>query len=186
MSTRSLWAVCLCVGVAVSACAAPDVVQRGDARVANDAAMDAALAMDAASDAHSDATGLDDVAPDALALDAPTTDAPVDDRATSDGRPSCAPGQTLCGSVCVDLNTSTVHCGICDGPCDPEGTTRVVCVAGACEITCDRLHGNCDFNNYNGCETPFEDDRLNCGACGNQCFRTQNCCGGRCVDTPCP
>jgi hypothetical protein len=45
---------------------------------------------------------------------------------------ACAEGQTLCGSLCVDLSTDRNHCGGCGQPC----RRGEVCVAGACRPGC--------------------------------------------------
>ena len=172
------------VGWGLCRCAPSEETLTRDVVIVRDSAtLDAANpALDSSLDATSDAGAQPR---DSSPTDSRAVDATMVDQGMVDSQPMCSGGRMLCGAECVDINTSTMHCGICEVPCDPVGTTRVQCVAGACDITCDRLHGNCDSNNYNGCETPFEDDPMNCGACGNQCFRTQNYCRGRCVEMPC-
>jgi hypothetical protein len=45
-----------------------------------------------------------------------------------DGADSCPTGQTACGDSCVDLDSSSEHCGRCDNPCGADE----VCRLGSC------------------------------------------------------
>jgi hypothetical protein len=40
-----------------------------------------------------------------------------------------APTALSCDNTCVDHNTSNVHCGFCDNPCEPPQTE---CNSGNC------------------------------------------------------
>ena len=55
-----------------------------------------------------------------------------------------------------DLDTSLVHCGACDAPCDPEHAEDFACVAGVCTIlTCEVGFKNINGDAEDGCETPY-------------------------------
>jgi hypothetical protein len=50
----------------------------------------------------------------------------------------CAVGETLCSSVCVNLQTNLTNCGTCGNVCTDDilcnGSDRVACVAGVCHV----------------------------------------------------
>ena len=51
---------------------------------------------------------------------------------------SCGEGLTLCGDVCVSLQTDPLHCGSCDLTCEAPGVAEAACVDGICKvITCE-------------------------------------------------
>jgi hypothetical protein len=101
----------------------------------------------------------------------------------------CAPSAdaTECGSMCVDVRTSTTHCGACNLSCLASGSQ---CVDGIC--TCSGSDSLC----ANQC-VDLRSDSNNCGDCGIRCTapavgcvdgvcRCSNgnaACGGACVDT---
>jgi hypothetical protein len=89
---------------------------------------------------------------------------------------SCPSGQTECGGVCLDFQTSSIACGACLHVCPAGGT----CVAGTCECpTGQILCGT-------ACVDPTSNN-LNCGACNQPCG-TGTCQGGAChcgTTTPC-
>lgn len=79
----------------------------------------------------------------------------------------------LCGNACVDLQTSTQHCGECDAPCG-EGQT---CQAGACA---------CDSGIACGERCVDEQtDSAHCGACDVVCSIGQQCVAGTCEAISC-
>lgn len=123
--------------------------------------------------------------------------------------PQC---ETCGGSVCVDLATSSEHCGDCGTAC-PSGSA---CIDSQCEcsgslIFCD---GRCVDDQSNtehcgGCGTvcaagalcnvgecvcpagltecsnacaDLQSDSANCGSCGNACSSGQVCLRGSCAD----
>jgi hypothetical protein len=87
----------------------------------------------------------------------------------------CAAGQNSCGSECVDLKTSTDHCGRCDNACQSGQT----CSAGKCVSDgqgCDAcvqsaLQGAC-ASQYQACTANSACSALL--SCVNQCT-TQAC-----------
>jgi len=83
---------------------------------------------------------------------------------------TCPTGQSLCGSTCVDLQTSVANCGTCGTACG----TGQVCAAGRCGCPTGQLLCG------NACVTPTT-DRNNCGACGRVCSTGFNCTAGACV-----
>jgi hypothetical protein len=74
----------------------------------------------------------------------------------------CPPGQTACGSSCVDLITHAGHCGACyhscplGGHCQGGRCTGVICMDG--------------LTNCGGFCTNLMTDPNNCGRCGGACF----------------
>ncbi len=83
---------------------------------------------------------------------------------------SCATGQNLCGTACVNLQTDTANCGACGTAC----ATGLVCTAGvcACATGTTLCSGRC-VNTLT--------DTANCGACGTACGAGLVCTAGRCV-----
>jgi hypothetical protein len=77
--------------------------------------------------------------------------------------------QQLCGEACVDLQTNTSHCGVCNHPCPPEAHCR----NGSCE-TCPSSQQLCG----EAC-VDLQTDTSHCGACN------QTCTGGTCRDSQC-
>jgi hypothetical protein len=100
-----------------------------------------------------------------------------------------APASTLCGSQCVDTQTSANHCGKCDTKCTaPSAHGTVSCTGGQCVTTCAA--------NYTACGTECVDTKNNlahCGGCNQACSKScvqglcctagQSNCSGVCSDT---
>jgi hypothetical protein len=88
----------------------------------------------------------------------------------------------------TNLQTSTSHCGACGAACTHANVATPVaatCTAGACVVTtCAANYGNCDSNNFNGCEVDNRTSVSHCGGCGNACsssgITTPNCAAGVC------
>jgi len=58
------------------------------------------------------------------------------------GGGGCEDPLVVCDEECVDLNSSTDHCGACDSTCPEEPNVSVMCVnlggiGPACDYTCD-------------------------------------------------
>ncbi len=85
----------------------------------------------------------------------------------------CEPGQTPCDSACVDLLTSTLHCGACAAAVGPNQS----CAAGVPE--CDVGWADCTAGA--GCETSLLGDPQNCGGCGLDCKPGSVCVQSACV-----
>ncbi len=80
----------------------------------------------------------------------------------------CGAVLDLCGSSCVDLDESLLHCGGCNAACAPAHATGD-CVSGSCQVLmCDAGWGDCDGNPANGCEQRL-DTVGHCGMCGRAC-----------------
>ncbi len=89
-----------------------------------------------------------------------------------DNQPSCAAPLTLCGTACLDLQTSHDHCGTCNVAC---GCSQA-CVGGACASQCSAGTTDCG-----GTCASLTTDGLNCGACGTICAAGTACAGGSCA-----
>lgn len=92
--------------------------------------------------------------------------------ACQNGTCACKP-DNLCGSSCVDKQTSLTNCGACG----------VVCSNGeACnDGICSCLAGKSDCG---GSCVDTGNDPLNCGACGHACDILEDCNAGQCACPP--
>ena len=98
---------------------------------------------------------------------------------------SCPPGQSLCGGLCSDLQTDLRNCGACGSPC----AAGLVCATGRCALECGPTLALCmsvgggdagvDAGTGAFCANT-RTDRLNCGACNNQCPPGHACESGVC------
>ena len=94
---------------------------------------------------------------------------------------ACPAGQTLCGSMCKNLQTDVNNCGSCGFVCSQQNATEA-CVSGACNVvSCSPGYSNCDNNPSNGCEINTQSDNNNCGSCGVVCTVGHNCVSGSCI-----
>ncbi|TNE48752.1 MAG: hypothetical protein EP343_15190 [Deltaproteobacteria bacterium] len=113
------------------------------------------------------------------------------------GESCCLVGQTCCEGQCVDLPSSTEHCGQCGDACKAgekccKGRCRDVLSnldhCGACGQVCPTqscCNGVCCAPGQTCCEGQCLDvryDAKNCGACGVSCKAGEICCKGLCVD----
>jgi hypothetical protein len=114
-------------------------------------------------------TPADDLGPTPRDLGPPPADAP-----------SCAAGETRCGSRCADLQSDPSDCGACGRSCVVTNASAA-CVAGSCDVgTCDAGYLDCDGDAINGCETP--DDCAAGAACTTSCGSTgSTACADRCA-----
>jgi len=87
----------------------------------------------------------------------------------AEGGPSC---ETCGGIQCVDLETSTEHCGACNQPCE-EGA---LCGQGTCVEACESGTELCD----SAC-VDVRTDEQHCGTCGKRCGLGSTCQAGACV-----
>jgi hypothetical protein len=94
------------------------------------------------------------------------------------GDTSCAAfGSTLCGELCVDLQTDDANCGACGRACAPGGG----CVAGVCaSAVCPS-----GFRICNGRCVDVRSDPANCGDCNAACPSFSGCGQGQCA-AACP
>jgi hypothetical protein len=76
---------------------------------------------------------------------------------------------------CAGLTLDTVdNCGVCGLSCSSAGATSTSCafttVGYECKPACDPLHGDCDVNPANGCETNFSTGgACACDSCHADC-----------------
>ncbi len=84
----------------------------------------------------------------------------------------CAEGQTLCGSVCVDLTQNVSNCGSCGSAC----LTGQSCQSGIC--TCMPGLVECS-----GMCVDLLSHASHCGACDTPCSAGQVCSNGTCATT---
>ena len=72
----------------------------------------------------------------------------------------CRDAETLCGSDCVDVQTSLDHCGECERACEAPNATPSACLDGQCEFNCEDgfVDINEDLNDPegDGCESECE------------------------------
>ena len=102
---------------------------------------------------------------------------------------TCNAGFGNCNALVTDgceasLMADPLNCGACARRCTAATNASASCAMGVCGITCLAGYGNCDGNGLNGCESTFNTDPRNCGACGNVCptaaGATPSCAAGRC------
>jgi hypothetical protein len=79
---------------------------------------------------------------------------------------------TLCGTTCVDLQTSNANCGGCGAVCSTAGGKS--CRAGVCQ--CASGMTDCD-----GTCASLTSSSTNCGVCGNACTNGKTCQAGACA-----
>lgn len=106
--------------------------------------LDEALAGGACKDGKC-ATGYECVAERCVPLGSGSGGAPAD--AADDGPCAACGPESCCEGKCVDLMTSSEHCGACAKAC--LGT---VCASGNCTNDCAPGFFDCDGNKANGCE----------------------------------
>jgi len=88
---------------------------------------------------------------------------------------TCRPGYILVAGKCVDLASSSTHCGFEGRRCPTE---TPVCQDGECVASCSRLGDKCST-----CYDTTKDE-LHCGTCKqnrDQCETTDVCVGGSCA-----
>lgn len=136
------------------------------------------------SDEGSDTTTTEDVL---------TTDTPMQDLGPECQPEVCQGGNLQCcddpqsgRSVCIDISSSTDHCGGCDQAC-PEAPDVVapMCtdlgLGATCAVEiCEYFHADCDEIFDTGCEIETDRDLQNCGACGLVCNQGEVCVSGNC------
>lgn len=98
------------------------------------------------------------------------------DEETDAGPPGCPAGTEMCGSGCVDTESSRAHCGACGTTC----ATGEACVGGECQIVCPGGQAQCG----DVCSDTLT-DRLHCGDCATACGAGELCVGGFC-EVSCP
>ncbi len=88
----------------------------------------------------------------------------------------CGKELRLCGSLCVDVESDSEHCGDCGESCDGGQ----VCLAGKCESGCGATLANCG-----GKCADTENDPSHCGECSKSCPTPPNsepvCVKGACA-----
>jgi len=95
----------------------------------------------------------------------------------------------MCGSDCVDTDTSLSHCGTCGNACASGDNATATCDAGTCGLVCDAGFDDCDMLLSTGCEADLTNDTDHCGACDTSptesCNDADDDCDGI-VDDGCP
>jgi hypothetical protein len=120
-----------------------------------------------------DVQTLDVPDPDVQTPDVMDPDVQMPDVTDPDVPTPCPMGQTSCGTMCVDLNTSATNCGTCGRSCGPGQT----CGGGMCMgmVMCGMGETACGMACAN-----LQSDPMNCGSCGGACLAGEVCTMGRC------
>jgi hypothetical protein len=90
--------------------------------------------------------------------------------------PQCPAGQVRCNDRCVNIQTSSEHCGACNRKC----TATQTCSGGNCSQICPVGMILCQQR----CIDPLKDPD-HCGKCNNSCNEDQTCITATC-STQCP
>jgi len=80
--------------------------------------------------------------------------------------------QTLCGSICVDVQKDSENCGVCGNAC----SGIQACSSGKCVTQCPSSGSVCAGTCVN-----LKSDNANCGMCGKACKTSETCIGGGCI-----
>jgi hypothetical protein len=88
---------------------------------------------------------------------------------------TCPTGQTSCGGVCVDLQSTALHCGACNTSCIAGAS----CTGGICGCTVAEPD-TCGLKCVNR-----QTDVANCGVCGHDCG-LGTCQAAACACNPAP
>jgi len=65
----------------------------------------------------------------------------------------CQAGFSCCSQFCVDLQTDTQNCGLCNNFCDPPANGQAVCENSACSLgQCNPGWADCNTDPADGCE----------------------------------
>jgi hypothetical protein len=109
--------------------------------------------------------------------------------------PSCA--KSVCGGVCKanfndcngnkqldgcesDARSDANNCSACGVACSTNHV-KPVCAASICSGECAAGFADCNVNKQkDGCEINTQNDKANCGKCGNACPAGQACASGKC------
>jgi hypothetical protein len=87
----------------------------------------------------------------------------------------CRPIDSMCSGACTNVQTSALHCGMCNHACAAGET----CNAGVCGLACAAGQTACS-----GSCVDLNSDSANCGACGRTCIGGQWCIAGTCGGGP--
>jgi hypothetical protein len=94
----------------------------------------------------------------------------------------CPPGQTLCGTTCVNTSSDPNNCGTCNNFCPSYPNAVSGCSGGQCVmLACNAGYADCNGFVGDGCEVHVLSDNNNCGACGNVCPGGTTCLNGACA-----
>lgn len=97
------------------------------------------------------------------------TDGGAMDASQADAGPACTADLTDCSGECIDLDSSSEHCGACMNACPTPPNTVALCTAGTCGWECAAGFADCNGEPADGCEIDTANDPLHCGACESSC-----------------
>ena len=90
---------------------------------------------------------------------------------------SCAHGEIICGSSCVNIFSDKENCGVCGRACK----NQEICVNAQCDPACTKSGTSlCD----DSC-VDLDTDMNNCGTCGTACKTLPNSMGSECMQGKC-
>jgi hypothetical protein len=106
--------------------------------------------------------------------------APAGGSAATGGNTQCIAGQTSCSGDCVNMTSDHDNCGACGNAC----SSGEFCVKGSCATVSVGGYTDLCASGYTSCSgtcVNTQNDKNNCGACGNKCGSGEFCVKGSCA-----
>jgi hypothetical protein len=92
----------------------------------------------------------------------------------------CSNGRTPCDGRCVDVATSTDHCGACETRCNAGDVCNLGSCVGPGGVSCEPGLTSCGATCFD-----LRSDREHCGTCGSVCKAGESCTESSCLSA-CP
>jgi hypothetical protein len=106
--------------------------------------------------------------------------APAGGSAATGGNTQCIAGQASCSGDCVNMTSDHDNCGACGNAC----SSGEFCVKGSCATVSVGGYTDLCASGYTSCSgtcVNTQNDKNNCGACGNKCGSGEFCVKGSCA-----